>query len=304
MSGIDVVVPCYNYGQFLRECVESVLAQDHADLRVLIIDDASSDQTPAVCAELAAADPRVEVRRHAVNQGHIETYNEGIALAQRDYMLLLSADDFLLPGALARAVAVLDARPDVGLAYGDYIMFRAGDRLPDPFVGSAEVDYPSASAFLEQQANDNAVATATAIVRTSVQKRLGGYRVELPHAGDLEMWLRFGLRSRIARIRAPQAAYRRHAANMSLQFDSLTDIAQCIASFAEHQNDIRRLLPDGARLQQRIHQIYAAKALDRARRAWRKREVRNFLKLSRIRHRERRMARADGVVASGLRPNP
>ena len=155
MSGVDVVVPAYNYGHFLRECVESVLAQSHPDLRVLIIDDASIDQTQAVCAALAAEDPRVEIRRHAVNQGHIQTYNEGIALAERDYMLLLSADDFLLPGALARAVAVLDARPDVGLAYGDYVTFRAGDRLPDPFVGSPEVDYPEASAFLELQARDN-----------------------------------------------------------------------------------------------------------------------------------------------------
>ena len=300
MSGIDVVVPSYNYGRFLRECVESVLAQSHKDLRVLIIDDASVDQTQAICAALTAEDPRVEVRRHAVNQGHIQTYNEGIDLAERDYMLLLSADDFLLPDALARAVAVLDVRPDVGLVFGDVVRFRAGDRLPDPFVGTPEVDLPEAAVFLERQARVNEVGTATAVVRTDVQKRLGGYRVDLPHAGDLEMWLRFGLRSRVSHIRAPQAAYRRHDANMSLGYDDVADITQGLASFALHRDDICDL-PDGAKLNARIHQIFAAKALRRARRALRKGRVRTFLQLNRLRRGESVLARTEAVSSSASR---
>ena len=282
MSGVDVVVPAYNYAHFLRECVESVLAQSHPDFRVLIIDDASIDGTQAVCAELAAEDPRVEIRRHAVNQGHIQTYNEGIALAERDYMLLLSADDFLLPGALARAAAVLDARPDVGLAYGDYVRYRVGDRLPDPLVGMPDVDYPEASAFLERQARNNEVATATAVVRTTAQKELGDYRVDLPHAGDLEMWLRFALRSQMAHIRAPQAIYRRHESNMSLRFDHVDDITQCLASFTLHRDNIRDRLPDGARLEKRIHEIFAEKASRLARRALRKGRVRTFVRLNKL----------------------
>src|SRR5262249_2335677 len=76
MASVDVIVPCYNYGRFLEECVRSVLNQDGVDVKVLIIDDASSDNTPEVGRALAAADPRVEYRRHAANQGHIATYNE------------------------------------------------------------------------------------------------------------------------------------------------------------------------------------------------------------------------------------
>ena len=55
MSRVDVIVPCYNYGRFLRECVESVLSQP-VEVRVLIIDDASTDDTPEVAAALAAED--------------------------------------------------------------------------------------------------------------------------------------------------------------------------------------------------------------------------------------------------------
>ena len=108
MSRVDVLVPCYKYGHLLRDCVQSVLAHPGVDVRVLILDDASPDSTPEVAAQLVREDGRVSCRRHAVNVGHIETYNEGLAWATGEYTLLLSADDLLTPGALGRA-ARLDA---------------------------------------------------------------------------------------------------------------------------------------------------------------------------------------------------
>src|SRR5262245_9653241 len=93
MSSVDVIVPCYRYGHFLRECVESVLTQSHKHVRVLILDDASPDNTSEIGAELAREDPRVGLVRHQFNKGHIATYNEGIDWVSADYMLLLSADD-------------------------------------------------------------------------------------------------------------------------------------------------------------------------------------------------------------------
>ena len=89
---MDVVIPCYRYGRYLQECVQSVLTQGIGGLRVLIIDDASPDETPEVAAALARQDKRVTYRRHEANRGHIETYNEGIAWARADYMMLLSAE--------------------------------------------------------------------------------------------------------------------------------------------------------------------------------------------------------------------
>src|SRR5690606_779741 len=119
MSSVDVVVPCYNYAHFLPRCVGSILDQEGVDVRMLIIDDASPDDTPAVAQALAAQDSRVEYRRHATNLGHIATYNEGLlGWAQAKYSLLLSADDALAPGALARAAAVMDRDETIGMTYG------------------------------------------------------------------------------------------------------------------------------------------------------------------------------------------
>jgi glycosyltransferase involved in cell wall biosynthesis len=67
------------------------------------LDDASPDNASEVGAEVAREDSRVTLVRHHVNKGHIATYNEGIDWVSADYMLLLSADDYLLPGALDRA---------------------------------------------------------------------------------------------------------------------------------------------------------------------------------------------------------
>jgi glycosyltransferase involved in cell wall biosynthesis len=261
MSSVDVIVPCYNYGRFLRDCVESVLKQSHADLRVVIIDDASTDDTPAVCATLAAQDSRVEVVRHPVNLGHIATYNEGIALAIGDCLLLLSADDLLLPGALARAVAVFDGRPDIGLVYGDMLMYRSGDMLPLATDRPAVVQYPDSASLIVTLAKHNIIGCPTVLVRTSLQKTLGGYRRELPHAGDLEMWLRFAVHSKVAYIPTQQTAYRRHDANMSLAYDRVADFRQCLLAFELNYHRIRTHLPHGTVVEMRARRAFARRAL-------------------------------------------
>ena len=114
MISVDVIVPCYRYGHFLRECVESVLKQVGPGLRVLVIDDASPDRTAEVAAGLAQEDSRITFRRHSTNVGHIATYNEGIEWATSKYMLILSADDYLIPGGLSRTVNLMEEHPNVG----------------------------------------------------------------------------------------------------------------------------------------------------------------------------------------------
>ena len=116
---VDVVIPCYNYGRYLKTSVNSVLSQVGVEVRVLVIDDASSDDSEAIAGKLASAESRVTFRKHAVNKGHIATYNEGlIDWSEADHTVLLSADDMLAPGSLSRAVAIMDADEIVVLDAG------------------------------------------------------------------------------------------------------------------------------------------------------------------------------------------
>jgi hypothetical protein len=220
MSSVDVIVPCYRYGHFLRECVESVLTQSLKHVRVLILDDASPDNTSEVGAELAREDSRVTLVRHHVNKGHIATYNEGIDWVSADYMLLLSADDYLLPGALDRAATLLDAHSEVGFVFGRAVeLDTGGTRSQTESIagnaGKSAARVLTGIQFIELIGPRNIVPTPTAVVRTALQKRLGGYRFELPHSGDMEMWLRLAASASVGILEALQAVYRCHEVNMS-----------------------------------------------------------------------------------------
>jgi glycosyltransferase involved in cell wall biosynthesis len=233
MKTVDIVVPCYNYGRFLRGCVESVLSQQGVNVRVLIIDDGSPDDTPQIGRALAAEDARVAYRRHEPNQGFFPTINEGLFdWASADYCLLLSADDALAPGALARATALMDAHPEVGLVYGLGMILK-GEAEPHgapQAPGDYKTDILPGARFLEFCCEvGNPVPTPTAVLRTALQHKIGRYNPDLPHTSDYEMWMRCALHGDVGFVHAVQGYYRVHGAAMSAQYLALPirDMVQC-----------------------------------------------------------------------------
>jgi glycosyltransferase involved in cell wall biosynthesis len=219
MAVVDIIVPCYNYARFLRDAVGSVLSRQGVDVRVLILDDASTDETPEVGRALAA-DPRVEYRRHAVNRGHIATYNEGIDWLTGEFCFLLSADDMVTEGSLARAVRLFEERPDVGLVCGQAIWTDRPQDHPCPPPADYTTTVVPGVEFIRSicQSGLNPVESPTAITRAGLQKKLGGYLANLPHAGDMEMWMRLAAYSSIGIVNTNQAYYRRHQQNMSVPY--------------------------------------------------------------------------------------
>lgn len=213
---VSVVVPCYNYGHYLRECVASILTQPQVEVDVLIIDDASPDGSAQVALDLARGDSRVQVLCHAQNKGHIATYNEGLERATGDYVVLLSADDVLTPGALARAAALMDANPQVGLVYGHPVTLKSS---PPPPARTRVTSWSvwKGTSWIETMCRSgvNNISSPEAVVRRSVQHQVGGYRADLPHSGDLEMWIRIASVSDVGRVNgADQAFYRVHPKSM------------------------------------------------------------------------------------------
>ncbi|MFK0332000.1 glycosyltransferase [Rhizobium sp. NPDC090275] len=249
-STVDVVIPCYNYGKFLSECVESVLSQDGVDVRILIIDDCSPDNTQEIGSDLAFRNEQVEFRRHVNNKGHIDTYNEGIEWACSDFFLLLSADDYLLPGALYHATKVMSEHADISFVFGNAVVLSDdGSQInSEPFGGSATAPplLLRCDEFVQALKGRNIVPTPTAVVRTSAQKRAGGYRKDLPHSGDLAMWLLLAAQGPVGFVNEPQAVYRVHAQNMSRAYSSvwLPDIEQRLAAFEHFLNLSGSQLPN------------------------------------------------------------
>jgi glycosyltransferase involved in cell wall biosynthesis len=275
MSSVSVIIPCYRYGRFLDESVGSALSgQDGVDVRVLIIDDASPDDSAEQAKRIAAADPRVEVRVHEKNRGHIATYNEGLLeWADGDYTVLLSADDKLTPGSLVRAAALLDANPDVGFCYGHPIHFEHGKPLPEARTQSRGWSVWPGQWWLERRfrAGHGCITSPEVMVRTKLQREVGGYDPELPHAGDIEMWMRMAAHADVGYVRGvDQAYYRLHGANMSRTDFSgqLDDLGQRRVAYDAVIARCGDRLAQRDQLADTIHRKLARQALWRAARAY------------------------------------
>jgi Glycosyl transferase family 2 len=276
-SSVSVIIPCYNYGHYLERCVASVLTQIGVDVQVLIIDDCSDDDTPAIGAMLAH-DPRVTFRRHQHNMRHLRTYNEGLEWATGDYTVLLSADDLLVHGALLRAASFMDAHPNVGMTYGRSIYFQSNDDLPRARSGTPQPVVWDGSDWIARRCKTatNCISSPEVMMRTSVQKQVGGYRLDLPHSGDLEMWLRVAAHAQVAYLaKVDQAYYRVHAHSMmrTTFHAALADLQQRKAAFDALFRDHGQFVRDGARDQWLANKALAREALWTASRAFDRRRI-------------------------------
>lgn len=112
---VSVGIPVYNGGATIRTTVESVLAQTYDSFEVLVVDNASTDETEEVCRELAAADGRVRYVRNAENIGQNNNFTRVYQLGQGDYFRWMGDDDSLEPGYLAACATALDSDPAASL---------------------------------------------------------------------------------------------------------------------------------------------------------------------------------------------
>lgn len=114
---VSIGLPVYNGERYLRNAIESILAQTFTDFELILSDNASTDSTPAICQEYAAKDSRIRYVRNQQNIGGINNYNQTINLSRGQYFHLAAHDDLLAPESLARCVAILETRPAFVLCY-------------------------------------------------------------------------------------------------------------------------------------------------------------------------------------------
>ncbi len=123
----SIVIPAYNYAHFLRRAVTSACTQEGIDVEVLVVDDGSTDDTPAVMETLGAEfGERLAYHRQA-NQGPAAARATGLALARHDWLVFLDADDELLPDALRVFADLITAHPQSRVAIAGHLA-RHGDR--------------------------------------------------------------------------------------------------------------------------------------------------------------------------------
>jgi glycosyltransferase involved in cell wall biosynthesis len=211
---VSFVVPSYNYARYLPDAVDSLLTQTFQQMEVIVVDDASTDDTS--CAlERYRDDARVRVIRHDTNHGHIRSYNEGLAAARGEFLGLMSADDFCCRrDAVARQVEVFDRHPEVAMVYSGYAFANergdiewAKSPWPRDFVRDG-IDEFGHLVF------DNYIAASGPLVRRGCHEAVGYYDERLPHTGDWDLWLRIACHGSVGYIAQPLYVYRIHSINM------------------------------------------------------------------------------------------
>lgn len=243
---ISAVLPVYNGEAYVREAVESILAQTFTDFELIVINDGSTDGSGVILQELAARDPRIVLVERA-NGGLVSALNEGIERARAELIARMDADDVAMPERFALQHARMEAEPGLGLL-GSFIriMDKTGRII-------RQGDYPVSTAetarFLERGCP---VAHPTVMMRREAVLKAGGYRKLFSHCEDYDLWLRISeLGYGIANLPQPLLNYRMHGANVSAVHREVQELGTMIALLA-HRARLAGL-PDPAVGVDRLH---------------------------------------------------
>jgi alpha-1,3-rhamnosyltransferase len=210
---VSVIIPVYNHASFVMECIESVIAQDYANIELLIIDDGSSDDSFAVIESLLPACRERFVRfefRSRPNKGLAATLNEALEWAKGEFFSALASDDVLLPNKTSRLTAEISGEQDIAGIFAGCEYINADGVLIG--VETAALAYFD---FEDVIRHRHFIQAATQLLRTDCLKQTGGYLEDL-YIEDWYMWLKLtGAGYRLKNIPDVLARYRYHDANIS-----------------------------------------------------------------------------------------
>jgi len=212
IPAISVVMAVYNGEKYLRESIDSILGQTYSDFEFIIVDDCSTDSTPAILAEYANSDQRVRVLRNDTNLQMSKSLNVGIAAACGEYIARQDADDVSLPTRFQRQIEFLHDHPDtLALGTGIIIIDEDGRELGTSIQPRTDLEIKWN--FL----SGRVLTHTTVFVARSALMTIGGYpiRPDLSICEDAACWARIARLGKLAGIPEPLAKYRLHAESMT-----------------------------------------------------------------------------------------
>lgn len=241
---VSVCIPAYNYGKYLKGCLDSVFAQTYEDFEIVLVDNASTDETSEIVRTYK--DPRLRYLRNAYTISSVDNHNKAFSLARGEYIALLAADDEFLSDRLLRGVEALDCYPRVGLVYSAVVIIDAEGkalRTVRPHPTDRIISGKQEFVHLVQE---NYIACPTVMFRNALCRELGGFRT-VRYTPDWDMWLRCTFKGDVAYFAAPLARYRVHGESETAEYTRQgqvdLDLAWTVqAAFEELPSDFRDLM--------------------------------------------------------------
>jgi glycosyltransferase involved in cell wall biosynthesis len=210
---VSVFIPSYNYERYIGAAIDSILSQSYPDWQLIVVDDASTDQSPAIIERYRRRYPeRIRTILLQQNVGQSEATNIGLGLAEGEFVSFLAADDVARPRRLEAGMAVMKARSDVAAAFSRVAYIDAEGRpLPEtqsPFnLDFADIRW--------QMLTGNFLCATSALVRLSALRNTGGFNRTLGYVEDYDLWLRLLDRFELVRVDDVWVDYRMHGENLS-----------------------------------------------------------------------------------------
>lgn len=204
---VSVVMSVYNGAAYLREAIDSILAQTHSHFEFIIINDGSQDESLAIIRSFS--DQRIKLINNDGNKGLIYSLNKGIDTASGIYIARMDADDVSLPDRFEKQLAFLEADPALGVCSCDYILFSESKetysrtfKIHDEILGwmlfNASVAHPSL------------------MIRASVLKeQIPVFNAEFRHAEDYDLWSRLLFTCKFGAVNETLFKYREHAGQVT-----------------------------------------------------------------------------------------
>ncbi|RSK40700.1 glycosyltransferase family 2 protein [Mangrovimonas spongiae] len=207
MPELTVIMPVYNGEKYLEEAIDSVLHQTYTNFTLLVLNDNSTDSTPAILKKYQEQDHRVHVISKNENQGPANLRNEGIKLAETEFIALLDADDIALPTRFEKQIDFLKSNPDVGVCGTWFTVF--GDKKEK--ILKHAVDH---EALKIQFLSSCGIGNPTVMFRKSV---LGDLQFEHQYvpAEDYGLWSQLIAKTKFHNIPESLLRYRWHPGNIS-----------------------------------------------------------------------------------------
>ncbi len=211
---VTVLIPVYNQAQYLHESIDSVLRQTWTDLELLVVNDGSTDRTPAVMAEFGS---RIRAL-HKANGGTASALNLGIRNARGKWLAWLSADDIWEPTKIALQLGKAQHEPTAALVYTDFKIVDGAGKELDRFVAPAP---RTRIARLIKLIRENYINGSTVIVRKDVFDKVGLFDETNRHSQDFDLWLRIATRYDIVHVPEPLVRYRIHTGQGSVDVSAM-----------------------------------------------------------------------------------
>jgi glycosyltransferase involved in cell wall biosynthesis len=248
---LSVTVTNYNYAAFLPRAIDSILAQSFNDFELVIIDNASTDESLSVI--LAYDDPRIRLIAHDVNVGGLASFRESCDVSRGTYRVHVDADDWVLDtDAFRRQVEMLRSHPDMAFVYSSLTIFGGDGQkswVSRPHQGDTVLRGEQA---LEDILGFN-FGHSGLMFRLDLYRQTGGYPDGMPHIDDLVLAVRLAELGSVGYVDAELYAFNQHGANVHLspQLSVVRDEVLPMID-AAFNGPLGRVLPDARAVRRRV----------------------------------------------------